>query len=93
MIRRLAIGTIAAAALLGAGFSGQAQAQTQTCATWITNGACGESHFNQAPDPSDPRPAMQIAGQAQLPPAAAQAATGSASQAGPQADSQPAGEE
>ena len=95
MVRRLAIGTIAAAALLGVGFGGHAQAQG--CATWITNGACEESHFNQNPDPSDARPAMQIAGQAQMPPAGAQATTASApqaaSQAAPQADAQPAGEE
>ena len=53
---------------------------------YAANGACGEVRFNMSPDPQDPQPAVQIAGQAQMP---AQAA----SQAGPQADSQPQGEE
>lgn len=84
MLRRLAIGTIAAAALLGAGFAGHAQAQS-SC-TYSGNGGCGEIRFNDAPDPRDARPAMQIAGQAQMPSQAA-------SQAAPRADTQPAAEE
>jgi hypothetical protein len=86
MVRRLAIGTIAAAALLGVGLTGQAQAQS-SC-TYAGNNACGEDRFNAAADPSAARPAMQIAGQAQMPSAAQ-----SASQAGPSAEAQPAGEE
>lgn len=91
MVRRLAIGTIAAAALLGVGLTGQAQAQS-SC-TYAGNNACGEVRFNASPDPSDARPAIQIAGQAQMPTASAPASAQSASQAAPQAEAQPAGEE
>ncbi|HEY7061305.1 MAG TPA: hypothetical protein VII06_07495 [Chloroflexota bacterium] len=88
MIRRLAIGTIAAAALLGVGFAGHAQAQS-SC-TYAGNSGCAENRFNESPDPRDPQPVVQIAGQAQMPP---QAASQAASQAAPQTDVQPAAEE
>ena len=93
MVRRFAIGTIAAAALFGMSLAGHAQAQS-SC-TYAGNSACGEIRFNEAPDPRDGRPAMQLAGQAQMPPASAQAQSSgpSASQAAPQAEAQPAGEE
>jgi hypothetical protein len=91
MVRRVIVGTIAAAALLGVGFGGQAQAQS-SC-TYAGNSGCGEVRFNAAPDPRDPSPPMQIAGQAQMPPASAQTAGGAPSQASPSAEAQPAGEE
>jgi hypothetical protein len=93
MVRRLVIGTIAAAALLAVGLAGHAQAQS-SC-TYAGNNACGELRFNDSPDPRDARPATQIAGQAQMPPAGQSTAQAgqSTSQAAPQAEMQPAGEE
>ncbi|HZS02288.1 MAG TPA: hypothetical protein VFE37_26465 [Chloroflexota bacterium] len=93
MVRRLAIGTIAAAALFGGAFAATAQAQVANCDSWNRGGACGEIRFNASPDPSDAAPQIQIAGQAQMPPAAAQASSATTSQAAPQAEAQPAGEE
>ena len=98
MVRRLMVGTIAAAALLGGtlafGLADSAQAQVFECrASFGGNAACGEVRFNESPDPREPRPQMQIAGQAQMPPQTGQASVQSASQAAPQAEAQPAGEE
>ena len=90
MVRRFAIGAIAAAALVGVGFVGQAQAQA-SC-TYAGNQACGEVRFNASPDPRDPQPQVLIAGQAQMP-QGDQSTAQSASQAAPQAESQPAAEE
>jgi hypothetical protein len=87
MVRRLAIGTMAVAALLTAGLAAPAQAQQSSC-TYAGNSACGEVRFNAAPDPRDPQPQVQIAGQAQMPPGGQ-----AASQASPQAEAQPAAEE
>jgi hypothetical protein len=86
MVRRLAIGAIAAAALVGVGFAGQAQAQS-SC-TYSGNGACAEIRFNASPDPADRVQPVQIAGQAQMPQGGP-----STSQAAPQAEAQPAAEE
>jgi hypothetical protein len=86
MVRRMAIGTLAAAALLTVGLSGQAQAQS-SC-TYAGNQACSEGRFNASPDPRDPQPQMQIAGQAQMPQGGQ-----STSQAAPRAEAQPAAEE
>jgi hypothetical protein len=93
MVRRLAIGTLAAAALVSGAFGATAHAQVANCDSWNRGGACGEIRFNASPDPTDAPPAMQIAGQAQMPPVAAQAPSGAASQAAPRAEAQPAGEE
>ena len=90
MVRRVLVGTVAAAALLSVGFGGQAQAQSSCI--YAGNSACGEVRFNAAPDPRDAVPPMQIAGQAQMPSASAQT-SGGASQAGPRAEAQPSGEE
>ncbi len=91
MVRRVMVGSIAAAALLSVGFGGQAQAQSSCI--YAGNSACGEVRFNSAPDPQDPTPPMQIAGQAQMPPASARTAGSATSQAGPSAEAQPSGEE
>lgn len=86
MVGRLAVGAIAAAALVGVGFAGQAQAQS-SC-TYAGNNACAEVRFNASPDPTDRVPPMQIAGQAQMPQGGQ-----STSQAAPRAEAQPSAEE
>jgi hypothetical protein len=84
MVRRLFVGTLAAAALVGGSMTDRAQAQTSECRSYNASGACGEIRFNQAPDPTERPPAPQIAG---MPSGQA------ASQAAPQAEAQPAAEE
>jgi hypothetical protein len=91
MIRRRVLGLLATAAFVGGtmavGTADPAQAQLSECRSWMSTGSCFESRFNENPDPTDTRPAPQMAiGQQPV-----QAAV--ASQAAPQTQAQPAGEE
>ena len=90
MLRYIAIGTLAAAVLLGGsalgGAAERAQAQVISCSSWQGNNwACSENHFNQTPATSPDamtaqNPAPQMAA------STAQNAQQSDSQAGPRAD-------
>jgi hypothetical protein len=62
MIRRVAIGAVAAAAMLVGGTLGSAQAQVVlNCNSWQP--FCNVEHFNQAPAPvAAPVAAVQVAG-------------------------------
>jgi hypothetical protein len=96
MLRRLIIGTLAAAALLGGTMltlaTERAQAQALSCSSWLGNNwACGENHFNQGgPD----RSTVQVPDRAPQTTAMAGQSTGQAdSQAGPQPEQQEAAHE
>ena len=94
-MRRLVIGTLAAALLAGglAGSAPRVQAQAYDCvAEFGTSAACGEIRFNMSPAP-DTMPPAPIVAAPQPAPLAAQPGAQDQSQAGPQAEQQPGGME
>jgi hypothetical protein len=92
MVRRLAIGTLAAAALLGGSVLTvsveRAQAQALSCSSWLgSNGACSESYFNKDSGP-DRNTVMVPDRVPQTTASASQSAGQADSQAGPQPEQQ-----
>src|SRR4051794_14983165 len=90
MLRRLTIGTLAAAALLGGSVLTvtveRAQAQALSCNSWQGNNwACSENHFNQG---SPDRNTMQVPDRAPQTTASAAQSGQAVSQAGPQPEQQ-----